>query len=380
MNSSIEGQLRAAFAFIGSYQKLANGFRLHSPQGQTCAVYFSGNEPGNMVEIGFSPKALAPALGRKEREVAEWVNQQAARTGRTRTISGLRGTYPGLALGSNRELKEFLEEWSRFEQGQGAPARNGTPDSVLSASRIEKAASDAGFDLTPTRDGSWLVFRSTAFPYALRVSPQPDDRYWVGFSDTPWGQRVAEDCAVAIRTEEGGPWPAEADSIAGYDNLHRFLHRAAALARLLGGEGVEQFRLATQGLPSSTEAERLVVQRVGQGIFRQLLIEYWHGRCAVTSLDLVPLLRASHIKPWAKCDSDLERLDVFNGLLLAPHLDALFDDGWISFADDGALLLSSGLTAEQSALLGIHPDWKLARLVDQHRGYLDYHRQDIFRS
>ncbi len=76
MSSSSEKLLRTAFSQIGSYQKLANGFRLHSPRGQTCAVYFSGNEPGNMVEIGFSPKALSPALGRKEREVSDWVDQR----------------------------------------------------------------------------------------------------------------------------------------------------------------------------------------------------------------------------------------------------------------------------------------------------------------
>ncbi|MGB4228914.1 MAG: HNH endonuclease, partial [Candidatus Dechloromonas phosphoritropha] len=309
------------------------------------------------------------------------VGQQAAITGRTRTISGLRGTYPGLALGSNRELTAFLEAWSQFAQGQEETSgQSATPGGVLSVAGVEKAAIDAGFDLTPTRDGSWLVFRSTAFPYALGVSPQPADCYQVGFSAVQWGQKLAEDCGHSMRAGEEGSWFVLADLIARYDNLHRLLQRAAALARILTGEGVEQFRAASQGLPASTEVERLVIQRVGQKIFRQLLIEYWQRRWAVTGLDLVPLLRASHIKPWAKCDSDAERLDVFNGVLLAPHLDALFDDGWISFGDDGKVLVSPMLTASQKVILGIHPDWKLAGLADQHRNYLDYHRQVIFRS
>lgn len=73
--------------------------------------------------------------------------------------------------------------------------------------------------------------------------------------------------------------------------------------------------------PKSTEVERLVVQRVGQRIFRDSLISYWQGRCAATGLDVTPLLRASHIKPWAECENDSERLDVLTtGCCLRPPL------------------------------------------------------------
>jgi putative restriction endonuclease len=41
-------------------------------------------------------------------------------------------------------------------------------------------------------------------------------------------------------------------------------------------------------LPRATEIERPVVQRVGQDIFRNALIEYWEGRCAVTGLRIEP--------------------------------------------------------------------------------------------
>jgi hypothetical protein len=108
-------------------------------------------------------------------------------------------------------------------------------------------------------------------------------------------------------------------------------------------------------LPRSTEAERLVVQRAGQGVFRGGLLEYWDGRCAVTGLAVPELLRASHIKPWADCASDAERLDVFNGLLLAPHLDAAFDCGFITVADDGAVVVSSGLGETARRLLRAGP-------------------------
>lgn len=96
--------------------------------------------------------------------------------------------------------------------------------------------------------------------------------------------------------------------------------------------------------------------RVAQDILRRSLIDYWQeGRCAVSGLDALPLLRAPHIKPRAQCESDAEPLDVFNGLLLAPHVDALFDGGWISFDDDGGVLVSPELLGEQRVLLGVQP-------------------------
>jgi putative restriction endonuclease len=113
------------------------------------------------------------------------------------------------------------------------------------------------------------------------------------------------------------------------------------------------FEKQTATLPRSTEAERVVVQRVGQGIFRAGLLEYWEGRCAITGLAVPALLKASHIKPWADCASDAERLDVFNGLLLAPHLDAAFDCGLITVADDGAVVVSeTGWERERDSFWG----------------------------
>lgn len=119
MSSEYEDLLRNAFAGLGSYGKLANGFRLQAPSGQTCAVYFSGNSPGNAIEIGLSPKALAPILGRAEGEIRDWVTLQAAVTGRERVISGARGSFPGLALGSRRELNAFLMAWWEFASKHG---------------------------------------------------------------------------------------------------------------------------------------------------------------------------------------------------------------------------------------------------------------------
>jgi hypothetical protein len=70
-----------------------------------------------------------------------------------------------------------------------------------------------------------------------------------------------------------------------------------------------RFRAQTAGLPQTTEVERLVVQRIGQDIFRVALMDYWRARCPITGITDPALLRASHIVPWAECDDrgDLRR-------------------------------------------------------------------------
>lgn len=131
-------------------------------------------------------------------------------------------------------------------------------------------------------------------------------------------------------------------------------------------------------MPKTTEAERLVVLRVGQEIFRNSLLENWQGRCPITGLAVPALLRASHIKPWAKCATDAERLDVFNGLLLAPHFDAAFDRGFITVADDGVILVSSALSAEDRKAIGLEVPATVKGLADGHRKYLVWHRERVF--
>ena len=70
-------------------------------------------------------------------------------------------------------------------------------------------------------------------------------------------------------------------------------------ARALPIEPLRVFEARARKLPRTTEAERLVIQRVGQDVFRDALMVYWDGRCAVTGVREPRLLRASHIKPWA---------------------------------------------------------------------------------
>ncbi|MBP6835629.1 MAG: HNH endonuclease, partial [Deltaproteobacteria bacterium] len=92
------------------------------------------------------------------------------------------------------------------------------------------------------------------------------------------------------------------------------------------------------------------------------------------------LLRASHIKPWAECETDAERLDVFNGFLLEARIDAVFDQGFVTVADDGRMLVAAELGAEARELLGLDQERRVLWLDEQHRTYLAWHRARVFRG
>ena len=172
---------------------------------------------------------------------------------------------------------------------------------------------------------------------------------------------------------------AGARSVGDIPALHRLVRRAFQLSRALPHEPHKVFQERIVNLPRGTEAERLVIQRVGQDVFRDGLLDYWEGRCAITGLAVPALLRASHIKPWADCETDTERLDVFNGLLLAPHLDAAFDRGFITVEDNGHITVSRALATEARKLLGLHRPLRARGLADGHRAYLPWHREHLFK-
>jgi putative restriction endonuclease len=128
---------------------------------------------------------------------------------------------------------------------------------------------------------------------------------------------------------------------------------------------------------TTTERDSLIKSRVGQGIFRDRVIEYWGG-CAVTGLNNSSLLIASHIKPWAD-SSNQERLNPMNGLLLNPTLDKLFDRGFISFNQYGHIEISSQLSEQEIKLLGIFKDMKLRKLNSELIANLKYHSDHVFK-
>ncbi len=127
---------------------------------------------------------------------------------------------------------------------------------------------------------------------------------------------------------------------------------------------------------SSTERTDIIKSRVGQGLFRNKLINYWRG-CSVSSFKRLDILVASHIKPWRNSNNN-ERLDVYNGLLLLPNYDKLFDKGYISFNGNGNILLSRYIDKEEMSILHINKDMHLIKIEESHKKYLQYHNEYCF--
>jgi|TARA_B100001093_G_scaffold440224_1_gene440617 hypothetical protein len=128
--------------------------------------------------------------------------------------------------------------------------------------------------------------------------------------------------------------------------------------------------------PNQTERKGLVVTRVGQGYYRKQLLERWENKCAVTNCTIKNILIASHIVPWRQ-SNDVERLDVGNGILLSPDLDALFDKHLISFDDEGNILISKNLIEDQLINLGISKDLRLHTVYPDMVNYLLRHRVEF---
>ena len=250
--------------------------------------------------------------------------------------------------------------------------------SPLIATRLEKAAQDNGFDLALGDERGWLAFGSNHAPLRIWLAVDHDDRPVAAFSRSDVALSL-EQHGVEARPDLPPAAPA-ARTVADFAGLHEMLRRAFQLARTLPDELLHAFEAKTKGLRRATEAERLVVQRVGQDVFRTGLLEYWEGRCAVTGLAVPELLRASHIRPWADCETDAERLDVFNGLLLAPQLDAVFDRGLMTVGDGGEVRVSSRLDSSARSALGLGPVLTVRGLGERHLRYLRWHRERVYRE
>jgi len=126
-----------------------------------------------------------------------------------------------------------------------------------------------------------------------------------------------------------------------------------------------------------TEKLRLVNSRRGQGIYRQNL-EGFEKCCRITGVSNLLHLRASHIKPW-RASTNFEKLDGNNGLLLSPHIDHLFDQGFISFTDTGKVLICPSADFETLNIWGIERDAQCGAFRPEQLPYLEFHREFIFR-
>ena len=121
---------------------------------------------------------------------------------------------------------------------------------------------------------------------------------------------------------------------------------------------------------SETQKELLTFARIGHGKYRK---DLW-GKCSVSECNMTDLLIASHIKPWSESSNE-EKLDRYNGLLLLPNYDKLFDKHLISFDDDGKIIISSQIKEEEYKVLGISANDKLFKILPENKPYLKIHRE-----
>ena len=127
-----------------------------------------------------------------------------------------------------------------------------------------------------------------------------------------------------------------------------------------------------------TFREQIVRARRGQGVFRSnvLLREEY---CRVTKVDDRKHLKASHIKPWRDA-TDTERLDGSNGLLLSPHVDHLFDQGYVTFSSSHRLLILPEVRDKLLDAWGIDAGVDVGEFSREQSAYLDYHRANVFKA
>ena len=113
-------------------------------------------------------------------------------------------------------------------------------------------------------------------------------------------------------------------------------------------------------------------------MYREGLLKKYHSRCIITQINLPEILIASHIKPWSVSDNQ-ERITPENGLLLSATYDRLFDQGLISFENDGRILLSSMITTDNAQKLKIDNGKKYdIQYNPSMKDFLAYHRDVIF--
>ena len=242
-----------------------------------------------------------------------------------------------------------------------------SPQSFIVSTECQKAAEQNGFRRSLGENNGWAAFQSTT----------AEGTIWLAASGAsgPWFLALEH---AGVIEELGSPsleMPGPGLASYAFDtlgSLYASLPRVYQLAASLPDAPLRQFRAKTKDLGKTTQAERLVIQRIGQDIFRTGLMEYWQRRCPLTGITDPALLRASHIIPWSECESDAERLDVHNGLLLSALWDAAFDRALVTFDDEGNPVFSVELSEEAQGELRWHAP---IPLTDAHRLRLALHRE-----
>jgi hypothetical protein len=247
----------------------------------------------------------------------------------------------------------------------------------LTRSLIEKAGYDNGFENVISVTDNSVILGSALHGTQIGILVE-NSKYIVGVC-----QSVVNGTNEFFRgLDSSSSNIDESNHLTNEYQLGLFLKRAYELSLALPNQALnsfeDDFRKELEKLSldqqRNTEIFRMTRQRIGQQVFREALMTYWEGACSVTGLRMPAALKASHAKPWADCEDDIERLDVFNGFLLSANLDALFDKFLISFDQEGNIIISSKVDEDSKKKLGIDNTLKLRWITLMHEKYLKYHR------
>lgn len=244
------------------------------------------------------------------------------------------------------------------------------PQSFVVREECEKAAFQNGFRRPLGQKEGWAAFGSTTAHGTIHLAATGAQGPWFLALDHAG---VIEELALPVAKMAGPGLACYAFDTLGA--LYGVLPRVYQLAVSLPDAPLRDFQTKIKDLPKTTEAERLVVQRIGQDIFRAGLMDYWEGRCPLTGITDSALLRASHIIPWKDCQTDADRLDVHNGLLLSALWDAAFDRGLVTFDDEGHPQFSLALSEAGRTELRLQNP---IPLTSRHKERLAWHRRHRF--
>ena len=248
----------------------------------------------------------------------------------------------------------------------------------LERTLIRKSGYDHGWEVIVEEVPEQVVLSSALHASKAKVKPGTAQRWLISFSSPTLARELRMQHELQSTDQEEFGVPNE-------QQLGWLLGQAARLARSLPNAPETRFEetvakeLSVANALGATEVEATIRRRVGQGIYRETLMDYWGGACAVTGIAMPELLRASHAKPWAECATAAERLNVFNGFLLVANLDALFDRFLITFSPEGEVICSSKISSGIRTQLGLNQTLKLRWLTENHNPFLDWHRTKFYR-
>lgn len=243
-------------------------------------------------------------------------------------------------------------------------------------SELRDAANEHGYRIAQGQAAGWLFFSSASVPGEIALGATKN-----GMSGPFFLSIAHPGAARELKAEAALPFAkghAGAFAFPDRDSLFAAVSAVYRLSLSLPTLPYEEYLRDTAGL-GDTESERLQKARIGQERFRSALMDYWNAACPLTGIRETELLRASHIIPWAECQTDQERLNVYNGLLLSALWDAAFDAGLVTFDDHGRAVPSPRLGGSAREALGIATSPTLA-LSNDHKSRLEWHRNHIWIS